>query len=63
MSQYFLIRVQKNIFKSYFQTPYYLLYTAQLLELYIDLNREILAKTIMILLVGVLAFKFTKMYH
>lgn len=63
MSQYFLIQVQKNIFKSYFQNPYYLLYTAQLLELYVDLNREILTKTIMILLVEVLAFKFNKKYH
>lgn len=49
--------------KSYFQKPYYLFYTPQLLELYADLNREILTKTVMILLVEVLAFKINKKYH
>lgn len=63
MSQYFLIRVQKNILKSCFQNPNYLLYAAQLLELCVDLNREILTKTIMILLVEVLAFRFNKKYR
>lgn len=63
MSQYFLIRVQKNILKLCFQNPNYLLYAAQLLELCVDLNREILTKTIMILLVEVLAFRFNKKYH
>lgn len=63
MSQYFLIQVQKNILKLCFQNPDYLLYAAQLLELCVDLNREILTKTIMILLVEVLAFRFNKKYH
>lgn len=63
VSQYFLIQVHKNILKPYFQKPYFLLRTAQLLELYVDLNREILTKTVMILLVEVLAFKINKKHH
>lgn len=51
----------EKLLNSYFQNC--LLYTARLLELCMDLNREILTKTVMILLVEVLAFKFNKKYH